>query len=124
MAIIDVEFVAEDNLTVFTVEGDLSAEEILKYSKECYASRPTKLVLWNANKGSVRSIHASAFRRIAREMKNYSCKRSGGKTALVSEFDLEFGMSRMYEAFAEFEEIPIQYRAFRNVEDAMKWLRE
>lgn len=124
MANINIELIAENDLIVFTVEGDLSAEEILKYSLKYYDSHPTKFVLWDATKGSVRNITTDAFREIAREIKKRISKRSGGKTALVGGFDTDFGLSRMYEAFAEFEKIPIQYKAFRNIDDAMRWIKE
>lgn len=120
MAIITVKFIPDDDLTIFTVDGDLSVEDILKFSSE-YA---TKNVLWDATNGSVRNIHTDDFRRIAVEMKKQTHKRAGGKTALVGSLDVDFGLSRMYEAFAGLEKIPITYGAFRNYNDAMNWLKE
>jgi len=120
MAIITVKFEPENDLTIFTVKGDLSADEILKYSSE-YS---TKYVLWDATGGSVRKIQTVDFRRIAVEMKKHSQNRAGGKTALVGKFNIDFGLSRMYEAFAGIEEIPITYKTFRNYDDALRWLNE
>ena len=122
MAIITVKIVSEDDLTIFTVEGDLSADEILEYSSTYYNENPTKLVLWDATEGTVGNIKAKDFRRISVAMKNHTKKRSGGKTALVGKFNIDFGLSRMYEAYVDFEEIPITYHAFHTVDDAMKWL--
>ena len=124
MANIIVEVFPENDLTIFTVEGDLSADEIVTYSSKHYVENPTKLVLWDAAKGSVSKITADDFRNIAKKMKNQTKKREGGKTAIVGKFDVDFGSARMYGAYAELEEIKISYNVFRNADDAMKWLQE
>lgn len=124
MATINITFVPEDDLTIFNVIGDLTAEEILKYSTEYYELKPTKFVMWDATKGTVKNITTEDFRKIATEMKTYTQKRSGGKTALVGKFDLDFGLSRMYSSYTEMEQVPIAYGSFYNVDDAMAWLKE
>lgn len=124
MANINVELVMKHDLTIFRVEGELSADEILKYSIKHYGSYPTKFVLWDATKGSASNIGVETFRQIAIKVKRHMDKRSGGKTALVSRSDIDFGLSRMYSTFAEFEKLPVKYGAFRNIDDAMRWLRE
>ena len=48
--------------------------------------------------------------------------RRGGKTVVVTQNTLEFGMSRMREAFGEIEKMPFEFRTFRNLNDAKKWL--
>ena len=40
MANIEVKIEAEKNLTVFTVEGDMTSEEIIQYSTEYYNEKP------------------------------------------------------------------------------------
>jgi len=114
----------ENNLTVFTVEGDLSADEILTHSIKYYVENPTKQVLWDATNGSVSKISANDFRNIAINMKKYTEKRVGGKTALVGKFDIDFGSARMYEAYADIQKIKITYKVFRNADEAIKWLQE
>lgn len=122
MASIKVFIDPDRNLTVFEVRGDLTAEEIMRYSSEHYQTQPTKLVLWDCSLGSVKNIRSNEFRRIAEKMKKIAEKRVGGKTAFVGDITVDFGMGRMYEAFAEIEEVPVEYRTFKNVEDARKWL--
>jgi len=120
---INVKIDRDKELTTFIVEGDLSAAEILQYSSEYYEKNPTHYVLWDATKGSLNNISNEEFRNLAKEMKKYTEMRSGGKTALVGKFDLDFGVGRQYEVYAEMEQLPIQYQIFRNVEDAKKWLQ-
>ena len=122
MANIDVNIVPEDDLTIFIVEGDLTGDEIIEYSYEYYINKPTKHVLWDARKGSVQRISAEKFREIAQQMEKATIKRKGGKTAFVGVYDADFGMGRVYEAYAEIQKLPVSYRVFRNIEDAKNWL--
>lgn len=48
--------------------------------------------------------------------------RRGGKTAVVTQNTLEFGMSRMREAFGEIEKMPFEFQTFRNFDDTRAWL--
>lgn len=122
MATIEIMIDTDKDLTVFEVRGDLTAEEIMRYSSEYYQTRPTKLVLWDCSSGSVKNITSKEFRQIAEKMKKIAEKRVGGKTAFVGDVTADFGMGRMYEAFAEIEGLPVEYRTFKNLEDARKWL--
>ena len=122
MADVKINLEAANDLTVFTVEGELTANEIISYSSEYYDNLPTSLVLWNATKGSVKNISNKDFRQIAAQMKDYTLKRKGGRTAFVSLFDLDLGLGRMYETFAGLEQLPITYGTFRTVDEAMEWL--
>jgi hypothetical protein len=124
MATITVEIQPEEDLTIFKVVGELFVDEILEYSSKYYSENPTKFVIWDATEGTVRKINPDEFRGIANKIKALAHKRAGGKTAFVSKSDIDFGLSRMYEVYTESEEIPIKYRVFRNIEDAIKWVNE
>lgn len=123
MANINIKIDTGKDLTTFTVEGVLTAAEILQYSSEYYEKSPTKYVLWDATAGSVSKITNEEFSKIAKYMKKYTKKRAGGKTALVGRFDIDFGLARQYGAYAEIEQLPVEYQIFRSVEEAMKWLQ-
>ena len=123
MANIEITIEPESDLTIFTVEGDLTTNEILHYSSESYNKNPTKLVLWDASNGSVSKIAPTDFRGISKEMKQYTKKREGGKTAFVGKFDLDFSLGRLYEVYAEIENLPVTYQTFRSNEEAMRWLK-
>ena len=122
MANIEITIEQENDLTIFTVEGELTANEIIKYSSKFYDKKPTKKILWDATKGSVSKITSGEFRKIAKEMKKFTKKREGGKTALVGSFDADFGLARMYEVYAESEELPVSYGIFRDIDEAKEWL--
>ncbi len=71
----------------------------------------------------VSNITNEEFMKIAKDMKKITQKRLGGKTALVGKFDVDFGLARQYGAYAEMEQLPVEYQIFRNIEEAMKWLQ-
>jgi hypothetical protein len=112
----------ENDLTVFTVKGELTAKEILHFASEYYAKKTTRLVLWDVTSGTAGAISNDDFRQIAEQMKNYTSKRKGGKTAFVVKSNLDFGLGRMYGAFAEIEHLPVAYRTFRTIEEAKNWI--
>jgi hypothetical protein len=112
----------ENDLTVFTVKGELTAKEIIHHASEYYAKKPTRFVLWDVTSGTVGTISNDDFRQIAEQMKNYTSKRKGGKTAFVAKSIVDFGLGRMYGAFAEVEGLPVAYRTFRTIEEAKKWI--
>jgi len=122
MADIETTIDDENDLTVFTVKGELTAKEIIHHASEYYTEKPTRLVLWDVTNGTVGSISNDDFQQIAGQMKNYISKRTGGKTAFVVKSDLDFGLGRMYGAYAESEHLPVAYRTFRTVEEAKKWI--
>jgi hypothetical protein len=112
----------EGGLAIITVEGDLTADEILHYSSEFYDKKPTKMVLWDITMGSLGRVTSSDIRRIAGEMKKYTEKHEGGKTALVGHLDVDFGLARMYVAYLQIEDLANSYRAFRDMGEAITWL--
>ena len=49
--------------------------------------------------------------------------RKGGKSAFVFSKDVEFGLGRMFEALSEGKEgMPVEYRSFRDINEAREWL--
>ena len=122
MAKIDVSINAKDDLTVFTVTGSLSHEDIIKFSNQYYMEIPPSKVLWDTRNGTVLDISTNEFRNIAKRMKELTVRRIGGKTAFVEDNNEDFGMGRLYESFAMSEELPVSYRVFRTIDDAKNWL--
>lgn len=114
---------SENDLTIYIVEGALTADEFLQCSSESYINNSTKNVLMDLKKGSISNISSDDLKAIACGMKECIQKRMGGKTAIVSKLNVDFGMGRMYEAFAQYENLPIIYQTFRDIEKAKQWLQ-
>ena len=121
MATIDVHIDAERDLTVFTVTGELAADEAWEAASEYYSGNPTRLLLWDMTCGSMGRISADHLRRHAAGVRKLAHNRPKGKSAFVGDLVMA-GVGRMYEAFAELQDLPYEYKAFRTVPEAMQWL--
>ena len=62
--------------------------------------------------------------RIANYVTWFKESREGGKTAIVSPRDLEFGIGRMFDTFGEIKNVKFEIRVFRNLPAAREWLGE
>jgi hypothetical protein len=80
-------------------------------------------VLWDFREASISDVSADALRDVASFVDRRQERRgSGYKVALAVSGDFEFGLARMYEAFAD--RLPFRVRVFRDVDKANAWLDE
>ena len=119
---IDIHVDPLNDLTVKTVIGKFSANELIEVIEEFYFTQPTKYVIWDFIEADGTQISPQDIETINQTISKYSHKRIGGKTALVVSRDYGFGMSRMHKATAENHGINIKYYVTRNMEDARKWI--
>ena len=122
MAIIETIVDSQNDLSVFTVNGQLTADEIIERVEEFYTKHPTKLVLWIMGDVDLSAITSEGIERIIRIAKQNTGKRQEGKTAIVGAKDVEYGLARMYEAHTGFENLPNEYKVFKDVDEAKEWL--
>lgn len=109
-------------LTINIAKGEIKLEDLLNWISSYYSGITTKYILWDFNEADLSNITTEEIRKIAKEVKKKSDIRAGGKTALVFNGDLDFGLGRMYEAFAEIEGIKFESMSFQNIAEARKWL--
>lgn len=122
MAIIDITY--KGTLLVVSVTGNISADEIVAVVTEHYPNGIVKDAIWDLTNGSLQSISRSGFQKIAKASfaSVAGGARQGGKTAYVGSADVEFGLLRMYSAFAEMTGTHIKYNVFKSIEDAESWI--
>ncbi|MBN2107697.1 MAG: hypothetical protein JW832_09735 [Deltaproteobacteria bacterium] len=112
------------DLTVFTAAGELTYEEQLAALQEFYDGNPTANVLWDFRSIKGNRITTEELNKIIVFIKRRESKRPHGKTALVARTDLDFGLSRVSQAYADIHELPWQIRAFRSMDEALMWIEE
>ncbi len=112
----------EKELTTYVVKGRLTADELIKKVEEFYTGNPTRLVLWLLEDADSSGIMPEDIERVIILAKKYSGSRKNGKTAIVGPKDIDYGMGRMYQAYADIEDLPYEYRIFRSFKEAMGWL--
>ena len=108
------------DLTVHTVSGDLTSQEILDKLETYYQGRPTQLILWDFINTTWSGITNEELQELVRKAKKHS--RKGGKTAFVLSTNIDFGIGRMIETYAEIERYDYEFCNFRDRKDAEKWL--
>jgi hypothetical protein len=109
-------------LTVNIVKGQIMYGDLVKWIANYYSGTVTKFILWNFTEADLSDITVEEFKNIAEVVKRKSDLRIDGKSALVFSKDLEFGLGRMFEVFSESEDIEFEFKSFRSITEAKKWL--
>ena len=122
MARIETTVDLEKNLTMYVVNGHLSADEIIEKVIVYYTEHPTKLVLWVMADAFTSGISTGEIEKIILTAKKYSGSRKEGKTAIVGPKEIDYGLGRMYQTFSELEGLPYEYMVFKELEEAKDWL--
>ena len=112
----------EKNLTVITVNGELTFDQIIDVLDQFYASEYTLYLLWDLTNADTSSLTTVQVDMIVDHAKEYAHLRKGGKAAFVLSRDVDFGLARMYEQLSEAKQHPILHGVFRSLDEAMNWL--
>lgn len=114
----------EKDLTEFQCSGAVSEGEIIDVISDFYSNDPTRKVIFDLSDANVSSVSAQDIRRIAIFAKDKAHSRPEGMTALVGPGEINFGISRMYQTFAELADQDVEVRIFRDRETALAWMDE
>jgi hypothetical protein len=113
------------NLTIRTLKGEISADDLKSVLASFIKDRPAESVLWDLREAEPGGkILSSDLEKMARFVKENQSIRRRGKVAVVASSDLAYGLARTYEAFAEIEGISYSVRVYRSMEDAFNWLKK
>lgn len=121
---VSIETRPELDLTIFRATGIVSVEDQKKELKAFYEGSPTLNVIWDFSMMQEVSATSSELREIILYAKQFTDRRPGGRTALVVDTKLKYGLARMASTFAEIEEIPWDIRAFEDMNSALTWIQE
>jgi len=110
------------NLTILTVTGDVTPEQILDALGEFYGSGFTERLLWDFSGATAADFPSKGLEEILAFARNHAHLRTSGKTAIVVSGVLGFGMGRMYSILSEVKGHPIPHRVFRDMNEAITWL--
>lgn len=120
MAIIEVNINYVQDITAFKITGKLNAGELLESYKGCSEDEITKLVLLDFTDASWSDLSSVDLRANTAKARQYS--RNGMRSAFVFSNDADFGVGRMFEAFANIEKYDGEIQLFRSLDEARKWL--
>ena len=114
------------SLTIYTLVGELTLDEILSAIKSFWEAHELTLnVLWDARSAKLTNLKSSDIERIAGFIDQYRHRfeeRKGGNTAVVASSDLQYGFSRILGTLYEIKDFPTKLQTFRQMDEAMEWL--
>ena len=103
--------------------GLITAEELRTAAVDFVREAPTRLALWDFTDADFSALPVAGLVAVFDAVVPYMSNRQGGRSALLFNSPVGFGLGRMSEAFAEVRGYPCQIRAFRDWADAMRWLQ-
>jgi hypothetical protein len=112
----------DSDLTVFTVVEDVDAKQILGEVLGFLTGEPTHFVLWDIRAGSLTRVTTAGLRLIAERATELADRRRGGRTAIVCSTDVDYGLSRMFQTFAELLQAPVEFTVSKDIASAREWL--
>jgi hypothetical protein len=111
------------DVTEWTIVGRVTYAEI-KRALAVYNGGPTSLfVLWDFSLADVKLIRSEDIFEMSEAAKARARLRAGGKTALVTNSDLAFGLARMYQSYREIAQVELPFMSFRTRVEAISWLK-
>ena len=113
-----------DNLTVVSVTGEVTAAEIVTYIVEYMDSGPTKKVIWDFTDARNLKISTLEVKAVVDNLKALTKDKESRRVALVGSKTINIGLGKLFAAFAQMANLPNTYKVFRNVHLAEEWLAE
>jgi hypothetical protein len=113
----------EGGLTIFTVSGVVSAEEVIAAAAADMAAPQTRDSMWDFTQASSVKLTTAAVEKIAENLIPHAAHIDGGKVALVGSGAIQVGLGKVYKAFAALAGLPYEYRVFRKRVRAEAWLK-
>lgn len=110
------------DLTIHDVTGPASEEEMYEALENFYNREPTAFLLWDMSQAKVSHVTPSVLEAFVQRAAMLGAQRKGGRTAVFAPYDLQFGLGRMSETFAELKSTPFKFRVFRSRQHALEWL--
>ncbi|MBC2737707.1 MAG: hypothetical protein HF981_25335 [Desulfobacteraceae bacterium] len=123
MALIKRSNIKDASLTILTVSGVVTCQDVIHALEDFFKNDVTPNLLWDYTDADVSEITEKCMNQIIAIAKSNAHLREKGRTAIVGRGDVTFGLSRMYEILSELREHPIQHHVFRNIDEAITWLK-
>lgn len=115
---------SSSDITEHIATGVITDDDMFVSQKEFLENNPTKLELWDMSESDLSKITIAGMRKFLSRAAKLGTAREGGKTAVVVQSTLQFGLGRIAEAFSEFVSLPFEFRLFKQKDSAISWLNE
>lgn len=116
----------ESGLVVFTVTGSGKVTDMIKALEELFIApgyRKNADIMWDFSQWREEPPEARELRELVNFIDRNREKRGAGyRVCIVVSRDLDYGLARMFEAYAE--NLPFTLRIFRKRSQAESWLKK
>lgn len=122
---IEIEYIDNGTGLIFKAIGKVTGTQVIEHNKKVHANDNFKsLKYWIVDRSSCTEylINAEEVSELAKLAKDAARQNSNLIMALVSETDLQFGMSRMFEA--QISQTGFRTKVFRDRKSAEEWISE
>jgi hypothetical protein len=122
---VDTRIDATTRLRTHRVTGSPTLEDILEALQAIYALpdyRADANVLWDLREAELEGFSKGAVHYLANFVGKNWVKQETTRAALVVARDVDYGLARMYEQLLQTQNVG-QVMIFRDVDEAMDWLR-
>lgn len=124
MPIVRSEVRTPSQVTLIVGEGVVTAAEIQAAAFEFHENHPTPLVLWDCRDADFSSLSLRDLSGLFTAISPLVKVRSGGKTAILVNSQVGFGIGRWAATLAELAGFNHPIRPFLSHEAAIEWLSE
>ena len=112
------------DLTILIFSGEVTLTEFINTLHTYIDNKPTTYEIYDLRDLSGDRFSADEIKELARFLSKSVPKRpSGGKTAVIVDRDIDFGLSRMISMMMD-QLVQYQIEVFRSVDDAYAWLEK
>ena len=124
MGTIETTYDLPNDLTFVRATGKMTVHDFYEWNTDYYGGTVTSLILWDVSEANLSEISTEDIKNdVIRTNRLSEHVRAGGKTAVfVPTGTLEFGLSRMLEAYFENEHSHFEVKVFSNMDEAKQWL--
>ncbi len=105
-----------------TIEGDLTKPEVVEAMMANYPSAKRKNKLWDLARANIRNLTEADWAGIASVAAAFGDASAETRTALVAGDIESFATLSRYLVKTSIARVRVEYRIFRGVEEAMKWV--
>ena len=113
-----------EELTEHVVTGLVTDGDMIACERAFYEGDPTRLQLWDMTDADLTEITNEGLQEFVGQAARLGQARENGRTAVIVQTDLQYGLGRMAEAFGEIESLPFALSLFHDRSEAIAWLKE
>ncbi len=107
-------------ITTVRAVGQILEGELTSFAEAHNDGSLTNIVLWDFLQADLSALSSERLQSGIRNWANNT--NPGDRQAFVLKDNMDFGIGRMIEAYAELEKYKSRIQAFRSIEEATEWL--